>query len=149
MKNTFFDTMNHILSKTLFVMKDEYNSVPIFAFSQKVNTLYSFQRFVVDEVDNEVDNEDSNGWKEISREMLIKWFNRLHIHFLKVFTSWKKERIGKGGNNDAFEMNCDKSLMKLMSVDFNVESSFSKMKSIVFNGLKTDMKALIEYEFEF
>ena len=149
MKNTFFDTMNHILSKTLFVMKDEYNSVPIFAFSQKVNTLYAFKRFVVDEVDNEVDNEDSNGWKEISREMLIKWFNRLHIHFLKVFTSWKKERIGKGGNNDAFEMNCDKSLMKLMSVDFNVESSFSKMKSIVFNGLKTDMKALIEYEFEF
>jgi hypothetical protein len=143
MKNTFFDTMNRILSKTLFAMKDEYNSVPIFAFSQKVNTLYAFQRLVDDE------SEDSNGWKEITREMLIKWFNRMHIQFLKVFTSWRKKNTEKGVNNDTFEINCDKSLMKLMSVDFSVESAFSKMKSIVYNGLKTDMKALIEYEFEF
>ena len=147
MKNTFFDTMNHILSRTLFVMKDEYNSVPIFAFSQKVNTLYAFQSSVKD--DKESESEDCNGWKEISRELLIRWFNRMHIHFLKVFSSWKKERIEKCGNNDAFEINCDKSLIKLMSVDFNVESTFTKMKTIVFSGFKTDMKALVEYEFEF
>ena len=144
-KNTFFETMNHIFLRTLFVMKDECNSVPIFAFSQKVNTLYAFHSLVKD--DNEI--EDSNGWKEITREILIRWFNRLHIHFLKGFSCWKKERTEKCGNNDAFEINCDKSLIKLMSVDFNVESTFTKMKSIVFNGFKTDMKALVEYEFEF
>ena len=36
-----------------------------------------------------------------------------------------------------------------MSIEFKQDSTLSKMKSIMYNRMKTDMKALIEYEFEF
>ena len=53
------------------------------------------------------------------------------------------------GHSDKFETAFDKANIKLMSVDFRVENMFSKMRGVLFNGLKTDMKALVEYEIEF
>jgi hypothetical protein len=72
------------------------------------------------------------------------------MKLIDVFYSWKKIKILEAGSNkDKFETACDKAIIKLMSIDFRVENIYSKTKNILFNGLKTDMKALVEYEFEF
>jgi hypothetical protein len=52
-------------------------------------------------------------------------------------------------NDDNFDTLCDKTLIKLMNIDFKQDAILSKIKSQMFNKLKTDMKMLIEYEFEF
>ena len=36
-----------------------------------------------------------------------------------------------------------------MSVDFKHEPTLNKIKTSIYNNLKKDMKALIEFEFEF
>lgn len=133
MSSTFYDVMHQAFSCSLFEMED----LPIFAFAQKVNTLYVFQG-------------ENIGWMELSKEKMIKWFNKMHIQFVGAFYSWiKAKRAEMGTHSDKFETAFDKANIKLMSVDFRVENMFSKMRGILFNGLKKDMKALIEYEFEF
>jgi hypothetical protein len=133
MSSSFYDTMNLVFSRTLFEMEE----IPIFAFTQKVNVLYVY-------------NDENIGWIELSREKMIKWFNKMHMQFAGAFYSWTKiKRTQMIENKDKFENACDKTNIKLMSVDFRVENMFSKMRGILFNGLKKDMKALVEYEFEF
>jgi hypothetical protein len=129
--NSFYDVLLDIFSSTLFVMENK----PIFAFTQKVNTLYIYQ---------------NDGWIIASKEKLMWFFNKIHMKLIDVFYSWKKIKILEAGSNkDKFETACDKAIIKLMSIDFRVENIYSKTKNILFNGLKTDMKALVEYEFEF
>jgi len=127
--SSFYDLMHHVFSRSLFEMED----IPIFAFAQKVNTFYIFQ---------------GEGWVELSREKMVKWFNKMHMQFVSAFYSWiKVKRAEIVGHSDKFETAFDKANIKLMSVDFRVENMFSKMRGVLFNGLKTDMKALVEYEF--
>ena len=40
-------------------------------------------------------------------------------------------------------------MVKIMSVEFKQEYILSKVKSMMFAKMKTDMKALVEFEFEF
>ena len=42
-----------------------------------------------------------------------------------------------------------KAKIKLMGIEFKHEQTLSKIKSNIYNKLKKDMKALVEYEFEF
>jgi hypothetical protein len=133
MNCSFYDMIHQSFSRTLFEMEE----LPIFAFSQKVNVLYVFQGKNI-------------GWIELSREKMIKWFNKMHMQFVSAFYSWiKVKRAEIVGHSDKFETAFDKTNIKLMSVDFRVENMFSKMRGVLFNGLKKDMKALVEYEFEF
>lgn len=134
--NSFYDVLNGIFSRALFSLEDK----PVFAFAQKVNTFYIYQLL-----------EDGNkGWIMASREKLMWFFNKIHMKLVDVFYSWKKVKLLEVGlNKDKFETASDKAILKLMSIDFRVESIFSKTRTILFNGLKTDMKELVEYEFDF
>jgi hypothetical protein len=68
---------------------------------------------------------------------------------MKSFYEWKKTKENEIKTNDSFAIMCDKTTVKLMSVEFKQDSILSKVRSMMFNKMKTDMKALIEYEFEF
>jgi hypothetical protein len=135
LENSFYDVLNEIFSRSLFCLEDK----PIFTFAQKVNTFYSYQLL-----------EDGNkGWVITSREKLMWIFNKIHMKLVDVFYSWKKVKLTEVGlNKDKFEMASDKALLKLMTIDFRVESIFSKTRCILFNGLKKDMKVLVDYEFD-
>ena len=130
--NSFYDVFDKILSRSLFSLEDK----PIFASNnEKANTIYIY----------------TNGsWILASREKLAWLFNKIHMKLVDVFYSWKKIKILEVGlNKDKFETTCDKATIKLMNIDFSVENIYSKTRTILFNGLKTDMKALVEYEFDF
>ena len=43
----------------------------------------------------------------------------------------------------------NKASVKLMGIDFKHDLTLSKIKLSIYNKMKKDMKALIEYEFEF
>ena len=52
-------------------------------------------------------------------------------------------------NNDNFATICDKTLVKLMSVEFKQENIYIKARNAMYIRMKKDMKELIEYDFEF
>jgi len=120
--HSFGDVLQGIFTRTLFCSEEK----PIFASNnQKVNTFYIYQ----------VLEHEKKGWILASREILVKFFNKIHIKFIDVFYSWKKVKILEVGlNKDRFETTCDKAIVKLMSVDFRVENTFSKTKSVLFKS---------------
>jgi len=90
-----------------------------------------------------------NTWIELSRERLIKFLNKVHMKIFEKFYNWKLTKKDLIKSDDHFATNCDKALIKLTSIDFKQETILSKIKSLMYSKMKTDMKALVEYEFEF
>jgi hypothetical protein len=135
--NSFNDTLNGIFNRSIYnVSESEY---PIFAFTQKANMFYVYDKNAEDKIE----------WQELSREKLIKFLNKVHMKLSKHFNDWKKKQINEIKENDSFATICDKTLVKLMSVEFKQDAIFGKTRSSMYSRMKTDMKALVEYEFEF
>jgi hypothetical protein len=132
--NTFADTINRIFSRNIYnVSESEY---PIFAFVQKSNVFYIYE------------NEESR-WMELNREKLVKFLNRVHTKLYRHYLEWKKENRSQIENDEKISLMCDKTTCKMMDVDFREELILGKIKSNMYGRMKTDMKALVEYDFEF
>ena len=132
--NSFADTLNQIFSRNIYNLSE--SEYPIFAFIQKQNIFYIYE------------NEEA-GWTELNREKIVKFLNRVHMKLLKVFGEYKKMNAEKIRVDETFSLLCDKTSVKMMNVDFRQESILSKIKGNMYSRMKTDMKALVEYEFEF
>ena len=71
------------------------------------------------------------------------------MKLLKVYIEYKKENAEKIRDDESFSILCDKTSVKIMSVDFRQDTILGKIKTNMYNRMKTDMKGLVEYEFEF
>ena len=139
LNNTFNDTLNVIFSRSIYIINEQNN--PIFAFSQKSNIFYIYDKI-------ETNKEDKCVWAELSKEKLIRFLCIVQMKISKAFCEWKKKNKDLI-SSDKMETLCDKATVKLMSQEFKQESTLSKIRSIMYGKMKTDMKALVEYEFEF
>jgi len=138
LNNSFLETINYIFSRNIYNTSSEY-SYPIYAFVQKSHLFY-----IYDKID-----ENKTEWQELSREKLIKFLNKILMKMLKYFNDWKKKQSDEIKTNDSFATICDKTMVKLVSMDFKNDHTLGKLKSAIYNKIKNDMKVLIEYEFEF
>jgi hypothetical protein len=134
--NSFNDTLNEIFSNSIYRINEVEN--PIFAFVQKSNVFYSFDKLEEQEV-----------WLELSREKLIRFLNKIQMKISKKLYEWKKNHSQQIRENDKLSEICDKATIKIMSVEFKQESTLNKVKQMIYARMKTDLKALIEYDFEF
>ena len=67
----------------------------------------------------------------------------------RIFSQYKKNNRDKIGDDESFSLLCDKTSVKIMNVDFRQDSILGKIRANMFSRMKTDMKAILEYEFEF
>ena len=144
LNNSFYDSLHEVFSKTIYHLDENKN--PIFAFIQKNNTFYIYD--TIKEVNNN-NNNNNNIWIELSREKLIQFLNKTHMKFIKTFYDWKKVRNEEVKKNDHFATVCDKTLVKLMSIEFKLDGPFNKARNMMYNHMKKDFKSIIEFEFEF
>lgn len=133
-ENTFADTLNHIFSRNIYNLSE--SEYPIFAFVQKTNIFYIYE------------NEEA-GWIELSREKLTNFLDKVYMKLFRVFSKHKKDNIDKIRDDERFSILCDKTCKKIMDVDFRQETILGKIRTNMYGRMKTDMKALVEYEFEF
>ena len=84
----------------------------------------------------------------VMKEKLIRFLCTVHMKISKAFYEWKKKNKDML-SEDRMATLCDKATVKLMSQEFKLDSTLSKIRSIMYGKMKTDMKALVEYEFEF
>ncbi len=134
-ENTFVDTLNHIFSRNIYNVSDAEDS-PIFAFVQKVNVFYIYEN-------------DEIGWIELGREEMIKFLNKVYMKLFRFYSDYKKENSDKIRDDESFSILCDKTSVKMMNTDFRQEQILGKIRSNMYSRMKTDMKGLVEYEFEF
>jgi hypothetical protein len=145
LQNSFLDTINEVFARTIYNISENEN--PIFAFAQKANIFY-----IYDTNGTKINNNSENiqpGWLELPKDKLIRFLNKMQMKISKSFYEWRKKNAEKIRNNDNLSISCDSAVLKIMSTEFKQDATLSKMKLIMYNRMKTDMKALIEYEFEF
>lgn len=147
-ENNFLDMINGVLSRFVYNGESCNNLVPLFAFSQKTNVFYAFVKSNNNNNNNNLCEEKCCGvWSELSKDQLMKFLMRIQMKVSKAFCEWKT-RCGRV-NDDSFDIMCDKTLIKIMGNEFNQDATFNKMRGVMYNKMKTDMKAMVEYEFEF
>jgi len=135
-KNNFADTLNYIFSRNIYNITENKYPYPIFAFVQKPNVFYSYE------------NEEVK-WIELSKDNLIKFLNKIHMKICRIFSQYKKNNRDNIYDDESFSLLCDKTSVKIMNVDFRQDSILGKIRANMFSRMKTDMKAILEYEFEF
>ena len=133
--STFIDVINHIFERSIYTSSDE-KMYPIFAFVQKSGVFYIYENHEVK-------------WIELNKERLGRFLDKIYMKISREFSAWKKANKLKIDNDEHFQLLCDKTSVKFYSCDVKNETIFSKIKSNMFSKMKTDMKSLIEYEFEF
>ena len=147
-ENNFLDMINGVLSRFVYNGESSNNLIPLFAFSQKTNVFYAFVKLNNNNNNNNLCEDKCCGvWSELSKDQLMKFLMRIQMKVSKAFCEWKT-RCGRV-NDDSFDIMCDKTLIKIMGNEFNQDSTFNKMRGVMYNKMKTDMKAMVEYEFEF
>ena len=134
----FYDMLNEIFVRNIY-NKNE-SEVSLFAFIQKTNTIYVYT--------NQNSNSQPN-WIELSREKFIYFLNKVHFKIVKVLIEWNKKNKEKPNFSEQMEEMYNKSNIKLMGIDFKHESTLNKIKFSIYNKMKKDIKAVIEYEFDF
>jgi len=132
--NNFIDVLNQIFARTIYNISD--NEYPIFAFVQKSNIFYIY------------DNEEA-GWSELSREKLVKFLDKVYMKISRAFSEWKKNNKTKMEDDEKLQLLCDKTSVKMYSIDVKNEITLGKIRNSMYSRMKADMKALVEYEFEF
>lgn len=137
MNDTALQTLNHIVEENF----KSITEVPIKAFSQKTNNMYIY--------DTDQQRCSTASWKKLQSEDFILLLKYIHSKILSELCDWynkNKTEILKGEKlSDMY----DKTLYKLMSVDFETSPTLvSKVRSHVYNLIKTDLTS-VEYNFEF
>jgi hypothetical protein len=66
----------------------------------------------------------------------------------KGLLEWKTTNIAKHMFSDQKADAYNKTIVKLMDVTFTSDSTFTKIKSIIYGITKIDLTSIIEYEFE-
>jgi hypothetical protein len=133
LEQNLYDILNEVFSRNIYKFNEGEN--PLFAFVQKTNVFYIYNNDKV--------------WVELTKDVLIKFLNKVHMKLIKVFFEWKRQKTNDIKSDDGFATLCDKTLVKLMSIEFNNDATLSRIKGAMYAKMKTDMKALIEYDFEF
>lgn len=133
-QNSFIDTLNHIFSRNIYNVTE--NQYPIFAFIQKSNSFYIYE------------NEEVK-WVELNRNKLVKFLNYVHMKLHRFYFENKKENKTQINEDDQLSVLYDKTTYKIMNIDFGQESILGKIRTNMYGKMKTDMKAIVEYDFEF
>ena len=137
----FMDIICEIITNNLYKLSQS-KSLPIFCFDQKTNFIYVYN------IQN-IPQSENPSWFPVEREKLISFMNKIHMKITKKLIEWKKTQEIDGTFVDSKAEKYNKTIMKLMDINFKQDNTFNKIKSIIYGSLKTDMKALVEYEFEF
>jgi hypothetical protein len=137
--NSFNDTLNEIFLRNFQVLNENQIIMPIFCISQK-QSIYVYSKNGERE-DNEL------SWKELSREKFVWFLNQMFTKIYKAFIKWGQKY--KKNKDDSSCILYDKTMAKIMNIDFKLDTTQNKLKSIIYAILKTDFKALMEYELEF
>ena len=132
MNDTALQTIIHIVQENFISITE----IPIKAFSQKNNSMYIY-------------NNAQTNWKKLQPEEFILLLKHIHSKILSQLCEWYNKNKTEILRGEKLSDIYDKTLHKLMSVDFETSPTLvSKIRTHLYNLIKTDLKS-VEYNFEF
>jgi hypothetical protein len=125
--NSFMETVNLILSRSIYKKDNEDNVLPIAAFKEKKNIIYVYSK-------NESQNQNPC-WSIVTRENFIRFLNIVQFKISKAFSEWRKKNAQLLNDSDGQCILYDKTFSKLMEPDFKIEKTFVKFYNNTYNKL--------------
>jgi hypothetical protein len=136
-ENNIFQTFQLVIENNL---KENNDFIyPIKCFSQKTNIFY-----ICETVD-----ENKCVWIQATTEQILLLLKKIQGKIITELTKWKLSNKAQIDSNDKLSDQFNKAVIKLMSVNFTTHDvGASRIRNALYTFLKTDLKNLIEYEFE-
>ena len=139
------DTIAGIIRKNL--QQEDGKSHPLFCFVQKSNVFYIYDNICSEQKQEQGKEKE---WKLLTTEIFIKLLNKIHFKMVRELCAWRDKNREAIREIDSVGLLFCKTNTKLMGVNFAPESLLvSKVRTSIYNYAKTDLKNMIEYEFEF
>lgn len=137
MDNTIFHTVQQIFEDNLSEKTDFV--YPISCFSQKQGVFYICEKT----------EEGSAEWRQMVLEDMILMLKTIQNRMIKELSKWKTQNQHKFDDNDKISIQFNKAVIKLMNISFTQDNNLSRIKNNLYNYLKTDLKTVVEFDFEF
>ena len=137
MENSLFHTIQQVFEHNLCEKSDFI--YPIKCFSQKQGNFYICEN----------KHDGSPEWRQLVLTDMILILKTIQHRMIKELAKWKAENQSKFDDNDKISELFNKAVIKLMNISFTQDATLSRIKNGLYNYLKTDLKTMIDYEFEF
>ena len=137
MENTIFNTIQKIFEDNLSEKTDFV--YPISCFSQKPGVFYICDK----KEDYTVE------WRQLVLTDMVLILKIVQNAMIKELTKWKADNQHKFDDNNKISILFNKAVIKLMNMSFSQDSNLSRIKNELYNYLKTDLKSVVEFDFEF
>jgi hypothetical protein len=136
-----------VIFEEWFTISDQGDSPhPLQAFSQKQNVFYIYKSNFQTATTAETAT-TAAAWSELTKEELICFLYKIDRKIQQEVTKWRKKYAEKMETSDKYCTLYNKIIYKVNSISFRDDSTLSKVKTILFNIIKREMKNYIEYEF--
>jgi hypothetical protein len=133
--STLLQTIQLIFETNL--VPSENMVYPIKCFQQKSGYIYIYVS-------------EDEGWREMTAVEFIKLLRVIQSLLLDRYNEWKLKYAKELEDNERYMEISNKLVGKMLSLPLTPQDHlFTKMKSGLFHYLKTDLKFILEYDFEF
>jgi hypothetical protein len=152
-EQNFVQTVVNILKRNLSPPKDGLVKEPFACFSEKNSVFYIYKERS-EETREELsadkkDEKSENKWSKMTPDEFTYLLRVIHSKLLNAICTWRDINSERIKYNDKFAELYNKTVIKLMGVDFNQEATLSKIRTPLYNYLKGDLKNMVEYDYEF
>lgn len=138
--NSFKDTFNTIISKTIDnKSKENQETIPIAAFTEKVCTIYIY---TTQPKDNDK-NTSHSSWIVAPKEKIIRFLNIIQLKMSKALSEWRKQNIQLLNESDSKSILYDKTFSKLIGVDFKKDEIYDKFYNSIYHKIKQQLNVTI------
>lgn len=137
MENSIFHTIQQVFEDNLSEKTDFV--YPISCFSQKVGVFYISDK-----------KEDGSAeWRQLVLTDMILILKTVQNGMIRELSKWKADNQHKFDDNDKISILFNKAVIKLMNISFSQDNNLTRIKNGLYNYLKTDLKSVVEFDFEF
>ena len=137
MEETLYHTIQQIFE---FNLRETNDIVyPVRCFSQKMGNFYIVY----------VNSDGNRDWRLMETADFVILLKTLQNKMITEITKWKEENQKTMEDSDKLSIKFNKAIIKLMNIPFTADATMGKIKTGLYNYLKTDLKNIVEYDFEF
>lgn len=124
--------------KTL-IKKNLVSSPPFISFAQKKHAIYLYAL-------STEENNSAYCWRKQTPEEFTSLFKFIHSKITQALSIWYKKNKEAILRSDRMSDEYQKNLGKLMSIDFNSQTTLGKIRTHLYSSVQTDLKT-ISYSF--
>jgi len=129
------------------------NDAPIKCFSQKAHVFYIFTNNINNiSISSNINDslDDNTSWRQMEADDWIPFLRTIQKKMLGAISKWREINAERLRQNDKLSEIYNKAIIKITSIPItNTDAGISKVRGSLYNFLKTDLKTVLEYEFEF